>query len=91
MVSHDKSSSSPSTDIMMMSSRVMVEMISKYHASKSPVENRDDSSSSGQNSMSTPPSSKPLHFENTKLDMVICPTLKDMLCKSSFNPRAWAA
>ena len=43
MVSHDQSSSSPLTDIMMMSFRVMVATRSKYYMSKSPAENGDDS------------------------------------------------
>lgn len=90
MVSHDQSSSSPSTDIMMMSSKVTVATQSKGYTSKSPVENEDDSSSLGQTSTSILPSSKPLHIEKSNLDMIIRPPPKGMLRKSPFNPHARA-
>jgi len=86
MASHNQSSASPSTDIMIMSSRVMVAMRSKDYASKSPFENGDSSSSSGQTYAYTPPSSEPLHIEKTNRDMLIHLPPKGMLRKSAFNP-----
>lgn len=68
----------------------MVETRSKDYTSKSLVENGDGSSSPGQNSTSTPPSSKPLHIKKQNLDMIIHPPPKGMLHKSTFNPHARA-
>lgn len=75
---------------MMMSSRVMVATRSKDYTSKNPVENRDDSSSSGQTSASTPPSYEPLHIEKPNPNMVMHLPPKGMLCNSTFNPHVRA-
>jgi len=79
IVSHYQSSSSTSAYIMMISSKVMVATRSKDYASKSPVEDGDDSSLVGQTSTSTPPSSQPLHIEKPNPDMIIHPHPKGML------------
>jgi len=71
MVSHNQSSSSTSVDIMLMSSKFMVATRSKDYASKSPVEDGDDSSPASQASTSTPQSFEPLHIEKPNLDMII--------------------
>ena len=71
MVSHDQSCSSTLTDIMMMSSKVMVATRSKDYKSKSHVEDADDSSPTSKTSTSTPPSSEPLHIEKQNHNMII--------------------